>query len=57
MEPAKERVAGEFYRFIVATPEISTFVEGQPERGSRHRLALAWWFANSSAASTTTATS
>ena len=44
MEPAKERIAGEFYRFIVATPEISPFVEGQPERGNRHRLALAWWF-------------
>lgn len=44
MEPAKERVAEEFYRFIVATPEISPFVEGEPERGNRHRLALAWWF-------------
>jgi len=44
MEPAKERIAEEFYRFIVATPEISPFVEGQPERGNRHRLALAWWF-------------
>jgi uncharacterized membrane protein (DUF373 family) len=45
MEPAKERVAEEFYRFILATPEISPLVEGQPERGNRHRLALAWWFA------------
>ena len=44
MEPAKERISEEFYRFIVATPEISPFVEGQPERGNRHRLALAWWF-------------
>ena len=30
MEPAKERVAEEFYRFIAATPEIASFVEGQP---------------------------
>lgn len=44
MEPAKERVAEEFYRFIAATPEIYPFVEGQPERAKRHRLALAWWF-------------
>lgn len=44
MEPAKERVATEFYRFIVATPEIAPFVEGQPEREKRHRLALAWWY-------------
>ena len=41
MEPARERVAEEFYRFIVATPEILPFVENQPERASRHRAALA----------------
>ena len=44
MEPAGERVAEEFYRFIVATPEILPFVENQPERASRHRAALAVWF-------------
>lgn len=44
MEPARERVAEEFYRFILATPEILPFVENQPERASRHRTALAWWF-------------
>ena len=44
MEPAQERVAEEFYRFIVATPEIQPFVENQPERAGRHRAALAWWF-------------
>lgn len=44
MEPARERVAEEFYRFILATPEILPFVENQPERAGRHRSALAWWF-------------
>ena len=44
MEPARERVAEEFYRFITTTPEIYPLVEGQPEREQRHRLALAWWF-------------
>lgn len=44
MEPARERVADEFYRFIVATPELVPFVENQPERAARHRTALAWWF-------------
>jgi uncharacterized membrane protein (DUF373 family) len=44
MEPAKRRVADEFYRFIVSIPETAAFVEGQPEREKRHRLALAWWF-------------
>jgi uncharacterized membrane protein (DUF373 family) len=44
MEPARQRVADEFYRFILATPEISPLVESQPERGDRHRQALAWWF-------------
>jgi uncharacterized membrane protein (DUF373 family) len=44
MEPARERVAEEFYRFIVATPELLPFVENQPDRANRHRLALAWWF-------------
>ncbi|HEY5999045.1 MAG TPA: protoglobin domain-containing protein [bacterium] len=45
MEAAKDRVAEEFYRFVVATPETAAFVEGQPERETRHRVALAWWFA------------
>ena len=44
MEPARERVAEEFYRFIVATPELVPFVENQPEREGRHRAALAVWF-------------
>lgn len=44
METAKDRVAEEFYRFILATPEIAPLVVGQPEREQRHRLALAWWF-------------
>jgi uncharacterized membrane protein (DUF373 family) len=44
MEPAKQRVADEFYRFIVSIPETAAFVEGQPEREKRHRQALAWWF-------------
>lgn len=44
MDSAKKRVAEEFYRFIVATPEIYPLVENQPERAERHRLALAWWF-------------
>jgi uncharacterized membrane protein (DUF373 family) len=45
MVPAKERVAEEFYRFILATPELLPFVENQPEREGRHRAALAVWFA------------
>ena len=44
MEAAKAQVADEFFRFIVSLPETSAFVEGQPEREKRHRLALAWWF-------------
>jgi uncharacterized membrane protein (DUF373 family) len=44
MEPAKERVASEFFRFILATPETAAFVENQEERANRHRKALAWWF-------------
>ena len=57
MEPAKERVAGEFYRFIVATPEVSTSSRGSPSA----RAATAWrspgGSRSCSAASTTTATS
>jgi uncharacterized membrane protein (DUF373 family) len=45
MEPARERVADELFRFILATPEIAAFVENQPERAGRHRTGIAWWFA------------
>ena len=45
MEPARERVADELFRFIVATPEISP-VRREPARArARHRPAIAWWFA------------
>jgi uncharacterized membrane protein (DUF373 family)/hemoglobin-like flavoprotein len=44
MEPARELMTGEFYRYILGTPELAPLVRSQPGREERHKAALGAWF-------------